>query len=250
MRGLRKAFGGKQVLDGVDLDVAPGTSTVVIGGSGTGKSVLIKSHPGPGGARQRQHRDRRPGHPRHGAARAGGAARAHRHAVPERRAVRQPAGLGERGLRAARPGQGDPGRGARAGGGDAGAGRAGPSVGALSPAELSGRHAEARGPGARHRGAARHPVLRRADHGARPDHGRGDRRADRGLRASAWAPRPSPSPTTWPRPRASATARRCCTGGGSCGRGRRRSCMHSGNAVVEQFTHGRREGPIQMELRR
>jgi phospholipid/cholesterol/gamma-HCH transport system ATP-binding protein len=25
--------------------------------------------------------------------------------------------------------------------------------------------------------------------------------------------------------------------------------MHSGNDVVDQFTHGRREGPIQMELR-
>jgi phospholipid/cholesterol/gamma-HCH transport system ATP-binding protein len=42
IRGLRKAFGGKQVLDGVDLDVAPATSMVVIGGSGTGKSVLLK----------------------------------------------------------------------------------------------------------------------------------------------------------------------------------------------------------------
>ena len=43
IRGLRKRFGDKQVLDGVDLDVMPGTSTVVIGGSGTGKSVLLKS---------------------------------------------------------------------------------------------------------------------------------------------------------------------------------------------------------------
>ena len=43
VRGLRKRFGDKQVLDGVDLDVAAGTSMVVIGGSGTGKSVLIKS---------------------------------------------------------------------------------------------------------------------------------------------------------------------------------------------------------------
>jgi phospholipid/cholesterol/gamma-HCH transport system ATP-binding protein len=42
VRGLRKAFGAKQVLDGVDLDVMPGTSMVVIGGSGTGKSVLLK----------------------------------------------------------------------------------------------------------------------------------------------------------------------------------------------------------------
>jgi phospholipid/cholesterol/gamma-HCH transport system ATP-binding protein len=42
VRGLRKAFGAKQVLDGVDLDVMSGTSMVVIGGSGTGKSVLLK----------------------------------------------------------------------------------------------------------------------------------------------------------------------------------------------------------------
>jgi phospholipid/cholesterol/gamma-HCH transport system ATP-binding protein len=42
IRGLRKAFGEKLVLDGVDLDVMPGTSMVVIGGSGSGKSVLLK----------------------------------------------------------------------------------------------------------------------------------------------------------------------------------------------------------------
>ncbi len=42
IRGLRKAFGAKQVLDGIDLDIAPGTSMVVIGGSGSGKSVLLK----------------------------------------------------------------------------------------------------------------------------------------------------------------------------------------------------------------
>jgi phospholipid/cholesterol/gamma-HCH transport system ATP-binding protein len=43
IRGLKKAFGPKVVLDGVDLDIAQGTGMVVIGGSGTGKSVLIKS---------------------------------------------------------------------------------------------------------------------------------------------------------------------------------------------------------------
>ena len=42
IRGLRKAFGAKTVLDGIDLDIAPGTSMVVIGGSGSGKSVLLK----------------------------------------------------------------------------------------------------------------------------------------------------------------------------------------------------------------
>jgi phospholipid/cholesterol/gamma-HCH transport system ATP-binding protein len=42
IRGLVKQFGDKRVLDGIDLDVAPATSMVVIGGSGSGKSVLIK----------------------------------------------------------------------------------------------------------------------------------------------------------------------------------------------------------------
>lgn len=40
--GLCKAFGTKQVLNGVDLHVAPGESLVIIGGSGSGKSVLLK----------------------------------------------------------------------------------------------------------------------------------------------------------------------------------------------------------------
>ena len=42
IRGLTKRFGDKLVLDGIDLDVAPRTSMVVIGGSGSGKSVLLK----------------------------------------------------------------------------------------------------------------------------------------------------------------------------------------------------------------
>lgn len=42
IRGLHKRFGGKRVLDGIDLDVPTGTSLVVIGGSGSGKSVLLK----------------------------------------------------------------------------------------------------------------------------------------------------------------------------------------------------------------
>lgn len=42
LRGVRKAFAGKVVLDGLDLDVHEGESLVVIGGSGTGKSVLLK----------------------------------------------------------------------------------------------------------------------------------------------------------------------------------------------------------------
>ena len=42
LRGVTKAFGDKQVLRGVDLDVATAESVVIIGGSGTGKSVLLK----------------------------------------------------------------------------------------------------------------------------------------------------------------------------------------------------------------
>jgi phospholipid/cholesterol/gamma-HCH transport system ATP-binding protein len=42
IRDLHKSFGKKKVLDGVDLDLHKGESLVVIGGSGTGKSVLIK----------------------------------------------------------------------------------------------------------------------------------------------------------------------------------------------------------------
>ena len=42
LRGVTKAFGPKRVLRGIDLDVTPGESMVVIGGSGTGKSVLLK----------------------------------------------------------------------------------------------------------------------------------------------------------------------------------------------------------------
>jgi phospholipid/cholesterol/gamma-HCH transport system ATP-binding protein len=42
LRDVAKAFGPKKVLQGIDLDVAPGESMVVIGGSGSGKSVLLK----------------------------------------------------------------------------------------------------------------------------------------------------------------------------------------------------------------
>jgi len=42
-RGLRKSFGRHKVLDGVDLDIKKQSSLVIIGRSGTGKSVLIKT---------------------------------------------------------------------------------------------------------------------------------------------------------------------------------------------------------------
>ncbi|HEY5608877.1 MAG TPA: ATP-binding cassette domain-containing protein [Alphaproteobacteria bacterium] len=43
VRGLKKSFGDKLVLDGIDLDIGVGESVVVIGGSGSGKTVLLKN---------------------------------------------------------------------------------------------------------------------------------------------------------------------------------------------------------------
>ena len=42
LQGVRKSFGANHVLQGVDLTVGRGRSVVIIGGSGTGKSVLLK----------------------------------------------------------------------------------------------------------------------------------------------------------------------------------------------------------------
>jgi len=42
-KGVSKRFEGRAVLDGLDLSVAPGRSLVIIGGSGQGKSVTIKT---------------------------------------------------------------------------------------------------------------------------------------------------------------------------------------------------------------
>ncbi|MFN3214552.1 MAG: ABC transporter ATP-binding protein [Henriciella sp.] len=43
LKDVHKSFGPKQVLKGVNLDVAPGRSLVVLGGSGSGKSVMLKN---------------------------------------------------------------------------------------------------------------------------------------------------------------------------------------------------------------
>ncbi|CRZ15094.1 ABC transporter ATP-binding protein [Mycolicibacterium neworleansense] len=42
VRGLRKAFNGAAVLDGIDLSLTPGTITAVVGSSGCGKTTLLR----------------------------------------------------------------------------------------------------------------------------------------------------------------------------------------------------------------
>jgi phospholipid/cholesterol/gamma-HCH transport system ATP-binding protein len=42
LTGVKKAFGPKEILRGVDIEVPTGKSLVIIGGSGTGKSVTLK----------------------------------------------------------------------------------------------------------------------------------------------------------------------------------------------------------------
>ena len=43
LKDVKKSFGSNHVLRGVNLMVERGTSMVIIGGSGTGKSIAIKS---------------------------------------------------------------------------------------------------------------------------------------------------------------------------------------------------------------
>ena len=46
VRGLHQRFGDQHVLKGVDLDIRRGETLVLLGGSGAGKSVLLKHLPG------------------------------------------------------------------------------------------------------------------------------------------------------------------------------------------------------------
>jgi ABC-type multidrug transport system ATPase subunit len=66
VRNVTKSFGHKHVLRGADLLVPKGQSTVIIGGSGTGKSVLLKCILGliqPDAGSDRHDQRNRPGHP-------------------------------------------------------------------------------------------------------------------------------------------------------------------------------------------
>src|SRR2546429_6450482 len=40
--GLRKSFGGKTVLDGIDLDIAEGTTFSLLGPNGAGKTTTVQ----------------------------------------------------------------------------------------------------------------------------------------------------------------------------------------------------------------
>ncbi len=243
-QGVRR----KQVLDGVDLDVMPGTSMVVIGGSGTGKSVLLKCILGliepDAGTIEIDGRDILSWT---GGARGGQAAgsaccsRAARCSTACRSGRTSPSACwpGELTRAEAR---------ARAGEVLAQVGLD-PSVGDLSPAELSGGMQKRVGLARAIAAQPGDPVLRRADDGARPDHGRGDRRADRGLREAPGQHRDRHHPRHGQRdphrrPRGDAVPRPAGLAGQAA------DLLDSGNAMVDQFTHGRREGPIQMELRR
>ena len=42
MKDVHKSFGSKHILRGIDLNVEKGTSMVIIGGSGTGKSMVSR----------------------------------------------------------------------------------------------------------------------------------------------------------------------------------------------------------------
>ena len=249
IRGLCKAFGDKQVLDGVDLDVMPGTSFVVIGGSGSGKSVLLKCILGLI-------------EPDAGSIEVDGVGilglpRPAREAVNARIGMLfQAAALFDSltvwenvafGLLA----RGRVSRADARGRADEVLAQVGldPSVGDLSPAELSGgmqkRVGLARAIAARpdilffdEPTTGLDPIMGAVIDGLIVD-------CVKGLGSTAIAITHDMASATRIGDQAAMLFR-----GKLVWQGAAADLLHSGNAMVEQFTHGRREGPIQMELRR
>ena len=248
VRDLRKRFGDKVVLDGVDLDVMPGTSTVVIGGSGSGKSVLLKCilgliEPDSGSIRI----DGQDLLAMDSGARAAVTARIgmlfQAGALFDSLPVWENVSFGLLAQGAARP---DAHR------------RAGevltqvgldPSVGELSPAELSGgmqkRVALARAIAAQpdmlffdEPTTGLDPIMGAVIDGLIVD-------CVRRLGSTALAITHDMASATRIGDRAAMLFR-----GKLVWQGPAAELLASGNAMVDQFTHGRREGPIQMELRR
>jgi phospholipid/cholesterol/gamma-HCH transport system ATP-binding protein len=248
VRGLVKAFGAKRVLDGVDLDVMPGTSMVVIGGSGSGKSVLLKCILGlitpDAGTIEIDGQDiLRLGHTEREAVRSGigmlfqGAALFDSLPVWENVAF----GLLARNVPRAK---------ARAHA-EAVLAQVGldPSVGDLSPAELSGgmqkRVGLARAVAAQPRilffdepTTGLDPIMGAVIDGLIVE-------CVKGMGSTAIAITHDMASATRIGDRAAMLFR-----GRIVWQGAAEALLHSGNAMVDQFTHGRREGPIQMELRR
>jgi phospholipid/cholesterol/gamma-HCH transport system ATP-binding protein len=250
IRGLHKAFGDKKVLDGVDLDVVAGTSMVVIGGSGSGKSVLLKSilgliEPDAGtieidgrnvlrmGRRERELVNRQIGMLFQAAALFDSLP------VWENVAFGLLAQQGHLGREAARKRADDV---LRQVGLD-------PSVGDLSPAELSGGMQKRVGLA---RAIAAQPSVLFFDEpttgldpimGAVIDGLIVD--CVKRLGSTAMAITHDMASATRIGDRAA-----MLYGGRIVWEGPAGDLLHSGNAMVDQFTHGRREGPIQMELRK
>ena len=249
VRGLRKRFGAKQVLDGVDLDVAAGTSTVVIGGSGTGKSVLIKSilglvEPDEGAIEIDGHDLLRMPRRERAAVRSQIGMLFQNAALFDSLPVWENVAFGL--LAQKRVGREEAQK--RAGEILAQVGLA-PSVGALSPAELSGgmqkRVGLARAIAARPEmlffdepTTGLDPIMGAVIDGLIVD-------CVKRLGCTAIAITHDMASAARIGDRAAMLHR-----GRIVWEGPAPDLMHSGNEVVEQFTHGRREGPIQMELRR
>ena len=249
IRGLTKRFGDKTVLDGIDLDVPTGTSMVVIGGSGSGKSVLLKCVLGliepDAGSIELDGQDMLAAAPAaREAARAQIGMLFQNGALFDSMTVWENVAFGLLALHKVRRADAR----ARAGEILAQVGLAA-SVGDLSPAELSGgmqkRVALARAIAAKpailffdEPTTGLDPIMGAVIDGLIID-------CVKGLGSTAIAITHD-----------MASARRIGDQAAMLHKGRivwqgeAQHLMDSGNAMVDQFTHGRREGPIQMELRR